>query len=127
MTTLDVLYIVLSAAVVVVTVVIVWLAGDLKEILRSLKKTTADTEAMTTELREKVHMVAEAIDRVGTTATRIIGLIEDAVETVKEKKDQIVSSLGLVSGIGQYYKNRKNDSQTKESDGEKKSEGGNKS
>ena len=106
----DILYIVVIIAVVIITITIVWLANEIMGLTKSLRRSAEDTESMTAELKEKVHLISEALDRAGTAATRIIGLVEDAVETIKEKKDQLANSLGLISGVSEYYRKKKEDS-----------------
>lgn len=107
MASLDILYVILGVCVVVITVTVVWLANELIGLIRSLKRSAQDTEVVTKEIREKVLLVSEALDRAGTAATSIIGLIEDSIEKIKEKRDQIVGSIGLLTGAGEYIKQRK--------------------
>jgi len=103
----EILYIVLIVSVAVITITIVWLANELMQLIKSLRRSANDTALMTNELKDKVLLVSEALDRAGTAATKIIGMIEDGIETIREKKDQISNSIGLVAGVGDYYKQRK--------------------
>jgi len=107
MASLDVLYLILGVCVVVITVTIVWLASETRQLLRSLRRSAQDTEVVTKEIKEKVLLVGEALDRAGTAATTVIGLIEDAIEQIKEKRDQIVGSVSLLAGAGKYVKQRR--------------------
>lgn len=107
MASLDVLYLILGVCVVVITVTIVWLASETRQLVRSLKRSAQDTEVVTKEIKEKVLLVGEALDRAGTAATTVIGLIEDAIEQIEEKRDQIVGSIGLLTGAGKYVKQRR--------------------
>jgi methyl-accepting chemotaxis protein len=118
----DILYIVVIISVVIITITIVWLASEVMGLTKSLRRSAEDTESMTSELKEKVHLISEALDRAGTAATRIIGLVEDAVETIKEKKDQLSNSLGLISGVSEYYRKKKEDSKEAEKEAEKVAE-----
>ncbi len=113
METIEVLYIILGACVVVITVTIVWLANETMRLVRSLRKSSEDVEFMTSEFKEKVLMVSEALDRAGSAATNIISLVEDAIEGIKEKRDQLSDSIGLVTGVGEYFKKRKEKSDEK--------------
>ncbi|MFH1854923.1 MAG: hypothetical protein ABH810_00700 [bacterium] len=107
MNIVEILYIILGACIVVITVTIVWLANETIKLVKSLRKSSDDVALMTSELKEKVLVVTEALDRAGTAATNIIGFIEDAIEGIKSKRDQLTDSIGLVSGVGEYFKKRK--------------------
>jgi len=107
MATIDILYITLIVAIVVITVTVVWLSNDLRGLIRSLRRSAEDTEKVTHEIREKVLMVSEALDRAGAAASSIIGMIENAIEEIKDKRDAIVSSIGLLSGAGRAIKERR--------------------
>lgn len=122
MATTDILYITLIVAVVVITVTVVWLSNDLRGLIRSLRHSAEDTEKVTHEIREKVLMVSEALDRAGAAATAVIGMIETAVEEIKEKKDAIVSSIGLLSGAGRMIKERREAKKEEEPDEEEDEE-----
>jgi len=111
MALVELLYLVLIVCVVVITVTAVWLSSELMGLIKSLKRSASDTEAMTSELKEKVLLVSEAMDRAGTAATKIIGMIEDGVESIKQKRDQITGSLGVLAGVGDFYKQKKQQSQ----------------
>jgi len=119
MATVDILYITLIVAIVVITVTLVWLANDTRALLKSLRRSAEDTEVVTKEIREKVLMVSEALDRAGAAASSIIGMIENAIEEIKEKRDAIVSSIGLLSGAGRAIKERR---EKKEEDEEEEAE-----
>lgn len=103
----DILYLVLIVSVVIVTITLVWVANELMGLIKSLRKSASDTETMTSELKDKVLLVSEALDRAGTAATKIIGMIEDGIESIKQRKDQITNSIGLVAGVGDFVKQRK--------------------
>jgi outer membrane biosynthesis protein TonB len=107
METVEILYIIVGACSVVVTVTIVWLANDTMKLVRSLRRSSEDVEFMTKEVKEKVLMVSEALDRAGTAASNIISLVEDAIEGIKEKRDQLANSIGLITGVGDYFKKKK--------------------
>ena len=106
MSIVDILYIILGACVVVITVTIVWFANEAMKLIKSLRKSSDDVAFMTEEVKGKVLMVSEALDRAGTAATNIISLVEDAVEGIKEKRDQLSNSIGLVAGVGDYFKKK---------------------
>ncbi len=106
MASLDILYIILGVCVVIVTVTFVWLAADLRKLIRSLRRSAEDTEAVTKEIKEKVLLVSEAMDRLGQAAANVMGLIEDSVEMIKEKRDQIVGSISLLTGAGKFIKGK---------------------
>jgi len=107
MSIVEILYIILGACLVVITVNIVWLANETIKLVKSLRQSTDDVAFMTKEVKEKVLVVTEALDRAGTAASSIIGFIEDAIEGIKEKRDQLASSVGLVTGVGEYFKKKK--------------------
>ncbi|MBU1019313.1 hypothetical protein KJ764_05055 [Patescibacteria group bacterium] len=107
MSIVEILYIILGACIVVITVTIVWLANETIKLVKSLRKSSDDVAFMTQEVKEKVLVVTEALDRAGTAATNIIGFIEDAIEGIKSKRDQLADSIGLVSGVGEYFKKKK--------------------
>lgn len=106
METVEVLYIIVGACIVVITVTFVWLANEAMRLTRSLRRSSEDVEFMTKEFKEKVLMVSEALDRAGTAATNIISLVEDAIEGIKEKREQLANSIGLVTGVGEYFRNK---------------------
>jgi len=107
MSIVEILYIITGACIVVITVTIVWLANETIKLVKSLRKSSDDVAFMTREVKEKVLVVTEALDRAGTAATNIIGFIEDAIEGIKEKRDQLANSMGLVSGVGEFFKRKK--------------------
>ncbi len=107
MSIVEILYIILGVCIVVITVTIVWLANETIKLVKSLRKSSDDVALMTSELKEKVLVVTEALDRAGTAATNIIGFIEDAIEGIKSKRDQLADSIGLVSGVGEFFKKKK--------------------
>jgi len=121
MASLDILYLVLIVSVVVITVTIVWLANDTRGLIKSLRRSADDTAVVTKEIREKVLMVSEALDRAGAAATAVIGMIETAIDEIKEKRDAVATSIGLLTGAGKAIKERQ---QAKEMNGkeEKKEE-----
>jgi Sec-independent protein translocase protein TatA len=103
----DILYLVLIVSVVIITITLVWVANELMGLIKSLRKSASDTETMTSELKDKVLLVSEALDRAGTAATKIIGMIEDGIESIKEKRNQITNSIGLVAGMGDFVRQKK--------------------
>ena len=103
----EVLYLIVAAAVAVLTVAIVYLVSDLVKLSRSMRKSTDDVAVMTGEVKEKVLMVSEAIDRIGTLASHFIGLIEEAEKQIREKSEKISQGLGMVVGISDAIKGRK--------------------
>ncbi len=103
----DILYLVLIVSVIIITITLVWVANELMGLLKSLRKSASDTETMTSELKDKVLLVSEALDRAGTAATKIIGMIEDGIESIKQKRDQITNSISLVAGVGDFVKHKK--------------------
>ncbi len=103
----DILYLVLIVSVVIITITLVWVANELMGLIKSLRKSASDTETMTSELKDKVLLVSEALDRAGTAASKIIGMIEDGIESIKQRKDQITNSIGLVAGVGDFVKQRR--------------------
>jgi hypothetical protein len=113
MTYLEILYIILGVCVVAVSIAIVWLANETVMLVKSLRRSAQDTETVTKEIKEKVLLVSEALDRAGQAAASVIGLIEDSVEAIKEKRDQIVGSIGLITGAGSYIRRRKAASEKK--------------
>lgn len=103
----DILYLVLIVSVIIITITLVWVANELMGLIKSLRKSASDTETMTSELKDKVLLVSEALDRAGTAATKIIGMIEDGIESIKEKRNQITNSIGLVAGMGDFVRQKK--------------------
>jgi hypothetical protein len=123
MATVDILYVILAVCVVVITVTLVWLSNELIGLIRSIKRSSSDVETVTKEIREKVLLVSEALDRAGTAASNIIGLVEDATESIKAKRDQLVNSIGLITGVGEYARRKKDKSSSADAgEKEKKSE-----
>ena len=120
MATVDILYIVLAVCVVVITVTLVWLSNDLIGLIRSIKRSSDDVEVVTKEIREKVLLVSEALDRAGTAASNIIGLVEDAIESIKTKRDQLAESIGLISGVGEYARRKRAEKKSPPREEEKK-------
>ena len=122
MTIIDILYVILGACIVVITVTIVWLSNETIKLVKSLRKSSDDVAFMTQEVKEKVLVVTEALDRAGTAATSIIGFIEDAIEGIKEKRDQLSDSIGLVAGVGDYFKKKTKKEEPEVAKEEKKEE-----
>jgi len=120
MATVDILYVILAVCVIVITVTLVWLSNELIGLIRSIKRSSSDVETVTKEIREKVLLVSEALDRAGTAASNIIGLIEDAIESIKTKREQVANSLGLIAGAGEYIRRRKSDDSSADASKEKK-------
>jgi len=100
----DILYIVLIVATVVLTVAIVWLSNEAIGLMKSLRKSADDTAVVTREFKEKVLLASEALDRVGTAATTILGMIEEAVQSIKGKRDKLADGIATVTGLGKYAK-----------------------
>lgn len=119
MTIVEILYVITGVCLVVVTVTVVWLSNETIKLVKSLRKSSDDVALMTSELKEKVLVVTEALDRAGTAATNIIGLIEDAIEGIKEKREQLANSIGLVTGVGEYFKKKKAEKEEVEEEPEK--------
>lgn len=103
----EVLYLIVAAAVAVLTVALVWLISDLIKLSRSMRRSTDDVAVMTSEVKEKVLMVSEAIDRIGTLATHFIGLIEEAEKQIREKSEKIAQGLSMVVGVSDAIKSRR--------------------
>lgn len=122
MTIVEVLYVILGACVVVITVTIVWLANETIKLVKSLRKSSDDVAFMTQEVKEKVLVVTEALDRAGTAATSIIGFIEDAIEGIKEKRDKLSDSIGLIAGVGDFFKKKSKKDEPEVAKEEKKEE-----
>jgi hypothetical protein len=118
----EILYIITGVCLVVVTVAVVWLSNETIKLVKSLRKSSDDVALMTGELKEKVLVVTEALDRAGTAATNIIGLIEDAIEGIKEKREQLANSIGLVTGVGEYFKKKKAEKEEVEEEPQKTKE-----
>jgi len=104
---LNILYIILAVSVVVVSATFVYLSGEIVKLTKSLRRSADDAAVMTKELKEKVLMVSEAMDRIGTLTSHFIGLIEEAQEKLSEKRDKIAEGLGLVVGVSDYVKKRR--------------------
>ncbi|MCX6810087.1 MAG: hypothetical protein NTZ65_05105 [Candidatus Berkelbacteria bacterium] len=107
MATLEILYVILGTCVVVITATIVWFANEAIGLIRSARRSSEDVETVTREIKEKVLLVSEALDRAGMAATSIISLIEDAVEGIKKKREYIASGLSLITGAGDFSKKDK--------------------
>lgn len=116
----EILYIIIASSVVVLTVTIVWLSNEAIGLIKSIRRSSDDVETMTREIKEKVLLVSESMDRAGTAASNIIGLVEDAIEGIKERRDQLADTIGLVTGVGDYFKNKKKSKSKEEAvEGEK--------
>lgn len=107
MSIVQILYIILGVSIVVLTVTIVWLANEAIGLIKSLRRSSENTEVVTRELKEKVLVVSEALDRAGTAASTLIGLIEDGVEAITSKRDKVVSAIGLITGAGKHIEDKK--------------------
>lgn len=116
MATVDILYITLIVSIVVITVTLVWLANDARGLIKSLRRSADDTALVTKEIKEKVMMVSEALDRAGAAASSIIGMIENAIDEIKERRDAIVSSIGLLSGAGRAIKEKREQNKEEEAE-----------
>jgi hypothetical protein len=115
---IEILYITIAVAVVILTVTAVWLSNELISLIKSVKRSSRDSEKVTKEIKEKVLLVSESLDRAGSAASSLVGLMEDAVEDIKPRRDKIADSLGLISGAGEHARRR----QEKESEVEVKTE-----
>lgn len=102
----EILYLIIAVATAVLTVGLIWLISDLIKLSRSMRRSTDDVAAMTAEVKEKVMMVSEAIDRIGTLASHFIGLIEEAEKQIREKSEKIAQGLSMVVGISDAIKKR---------------------
>ena len=80
---IEILYITIAVAVVVLTVTVVWLSNELISLIKSVKRSSRDSEKVTKEIKEKVLLVSESLDRAGSAASSLVGLMEDAVEDMK--------------------------------------------
>ena len=109
---IDILYIVIAVAIVVITVTVIWLSSELIGLIKSVKRSSRDSEKVTKEIREKVMLVSESLDRAGSAASSLVGLMEDAVQGIKPRREKIADSLGLISGAGQHARQQ----QAKESE-----------
>jgi len=98
----EILYIVIAVAVVVITVTFVWLSNELIGLIKSVKRSSRDAEKVTREIREKVMLVSESLDRAGQAASSLVGLMEDAVEAMRPRRDRIAESLAVISGAGKH-------------------------
>jgi len=107
MSVVQILYIILGASIVIITVTIVWLANETIGLIKSLRRSSENTEVVTRELKEKVLVVSEALDRAGTAASTLIGLFEDGMEAIKERRDQVVNAISVVAGTGKYISKKK--------------------
>lgn len=96
MASLDVLYFVLTICSAVITLVIVWLANDLIVVLRNIRKASKDTAGLTSEFKQKVLMVGEALDRMGDSATRMLGIMEDSQSEMIANREKIKKGVGLI-------------------------------
>lgn len=103
----ELLYLIVAVAVVVLVTALVWLISDLVQLSRSLRRSTDDVAVMTGEVKEKVLMVSEAFDRIGTLATHFIGIIEEAEKQIRDKSEQISQGLGMVVGVSDALRKRK--------------------
>ena len=103
---IEILYITIAVAVVVLTVTVVWLSNELISLIKSVKRSSRDSEKVTKEIKEKVLLVSESLDRAGSAASSLVGLMEDAVEGIKPRRDKIADSLAVISGAGKYARTR---------------------
>ena len=115
---IDILYIVIAVAVVIITVTLVWVSNELIGLIKSVKRSSRDSEKVTHEIKEKVMLVSESLDRAGSAASSLVGLMEDAVEAIKPRREKIADSLGLISGAGAHARQQ----QEKESEVKVKTE-----
>ena len=118
----DILYIVLIVATVILTVTIVWLANEAIGLMKSLRKSADDTAVVTREFKEKVLLASEALDRVGTAAATVLGIIEEAVQGIKDKRDKLADGVAMVTGLGKYIKEKQKPEEDEEEDKKKESE-----
>ena len=118
----EILYIVIAVSVVVITVTIVWLANELIGLIRPLRRSSEEVEKVTKEVSEKVLLVTEALDRAGMAATNIIGLVEDTIEGIKERRDQLADGIGIIAGANEYFTRKRASSATKADDAQEELE-----
>ena len=104
---IELLYLIIAVCVAVLTIALIWLINDLVKLSRSLRRSSDDVAVMTKEVKEKVLLVTEAMDRVGTLASHFIGIIEEAESQIREKSARIADSLGAVLGVSEMIKSRK--------------------
>ena len=112
----DILYIVIAVAIVVIAVALVWVSNELIGLIKTVRRSSQNSEQVTKEIKEKVMLISESLDRAGSAASSLVGLMEDAVEGIKPRREKIADSLGLISGAGDHARNR----QAKESEVEVK-------
>jgi len=124
MASLDVLYLISTVAIAVVAVTVVWLANELIQLIKSLRRSAEDTETVTAEFKKRVLLMSEALDRVGTAASHMIGLIEDAEVELRGRREKVAQGIGLVMGAGDHArKKREKEKEEKEQKEEKPAEG----
>jgi len=104
---IEILYIVITVAIVVLTVTVVWLSNELISLIKTVKRSARDSEKVTKEIKEKVMLVSESLDRAGSAASSLVGLMEDAVDGIKPRRDKIADSLSVISGAGKHAKHQK--------------------
>lgn len=107
MASLDVLYLISTVAIAVVAVTIVWLANELIKLIKSLRRSTDDTATVTAEFKKRVLLMSEALDRVGTAASHMIGLIEDAEVELRGRREKVAQGIGLVMGAGDHARKKR--------------------
>ena len=123
MASLDVLYLISTVAIAVVAVTIVWLANELIKLVKSLRRSTDDTATVTAEFKKRVLLMSEALDRVGTAASHMIGLIEDAEVELRGRREKVAQGIGLVMGAGDHArKKREKEEKADTAEEEKKEE-----
>jgi len=107
MASLDVLYLISTVAIAVVTVTVVWLANELIQLIKSLRRSAEDTATVTAEFKKRVLLMSEALDRVGTAASHMIGLIEDAEVELRGRREKVAQGIGLVMGAGDHARKKR--------------------
>jgi len=107
MASLDVLYLISTVAIAVVTVTVVWLANELIQLIKSLRRSTEDAATVTAEFKKRVLLMSEALDRVGTAASHMIGLIEDAEIELRRRREKVAQGIGLVVGAGDHARRKR--------------------
>lgn len=103
MISVDILYILIGTCTVVVTVAFVWIVNEAIGLIKSLKISAKNTETVSEELKEKTMLVSEALDRVGTVATRVISFVEDMEAAVEQRASAIASSIGIIAGAKKFF------------------------
>ncbi len=98
----DILYVIIAVATVVITITVVWLSNEMIGLIKTIRRSSQDSEHVTKEIREKVMLISESLDRAGSAASSLVGLMEDAVESIKPRREKIAESLGVIAGAANH-------------------------